>query len=1402
MPSSKVENDGEKVEKKPEIVQKSGKEQNYEMAAKAKGKIYPYVVGDNVNTYIQGVELFFALNKTPDNEKAAEFLTRVGQRTMDRIISSFKPDDVKDKSYDECKAKFKGLINKVNAFGQRYRLAARRQEISESLDDFAIALRDLAENTETTDAEAKVLLTSVFVAGVRSKKTREGILKDAKVSDNLDALLDMAKRFEEAEQEASAMEKEVESINRVYQKPEVSKEAGGWRSQSAGSANMSAYRGPSTSTTVRCFRCQQVGHYKSECNNQPGWKKKPKFSGAGRQSMARKIHSITQALQELAADDDNSEEDTMEYEQEETSGAINNMLLGERENNKPAFVEVELEDKKKLLMEIDTGACATVCSVGTYRKNFRDYRLLPCGKRFSSVSGAKIKAVGKIRVVIKARKTRIQTEIIVVESEKEFLPLLGRDLLNKLWPEWKRMFEINSFASEDEEAWRKHVVEDLKKRFPNVFDEDLREPIKDFVVDIRMEEGARPFVHKPYSVAFKHREKVGKHIDDLEKTGLLKKVEYAEWASPLVVVVKPNKVDLRVCMDASKTINPFIITHHYPVPVIDDLLANKVGAKKFVLIDLKGAYQQLLVSEATQKLLVVNTHKGLYAYRRLPFGVKPAASIFQSVMDRILSGLSNSQTYLDDILVWGKDNDELLLEVEKVLERLAKYNVKVNTEKCVWFVSKVKYLGHTLSERGIEANVDKVRAIRDAPAPKNTSQLKSFLGLVGFYAKFVPKLNESLASLHALLQKDKRWVWDEKCQQTFESCKRSLCSAKILAHYDPKKPIRISCDASDDGISGVMSHLIDGEDRPVFCVSRRLTRAEKNYPILHREALAIVYALEKFYKYVLGQKVTIFTDHKPLVGVFKGKHNPTTIANRLQRYFHRLSIFDFTIQAIKGKENYAADCLSRLPVQEKLSIADELESKRSDWTSINFLVDDKVKRLNLDLIGRETSSDEVLKAVKSYVRNGWPNGSLDCKVKNYFEKRKELDLHNECLVFGDRLVIPSNLTGQTLEILHANHRGIEKMKQLAREHFYWQGVNKDIVSFCKTCKACQELNVPTTPAVYGNWPESTTPFERVHIDFFHKNKRVFLILVDSYSRWLEVKRMSTTTAEAVEKVLDGIFSIFGFPKKIVSDNGPPFQSEGFAQYCSLRNIRHVLTPPYHPASNGLAERAVKTTKAVLNKLMHEKDSFSNSQIDESLKTFLHHHHQTPTTEDNIVPNRRIFTFAPRTELTGLKIEREKTSAVEEVNMHQEVKSEKKFRINEEVIYMKKVNGQVISSRARVIRIISKLVVEVKVNGAMCKVHHNQLKKIPQMPILSQKSNIKEKVEAREVGPQESPITITDSDSSWEDCEEELGSEEESPKSSEKNKNHVMENSTPRRSAREKKLRHSNLNENNLGLPKK
>lgn len=359
-------------------------------------------------------------------------------------------------------------------------------------------------------------------------------------------------------------------------------------------------------------------------------------------------------------------------------------------------------------------------------------------------------------------------------------------------------------------------------------------------------------------------------LDRLVRENIIKPVKRSDWASPIVVVPKSDG-NIRLCVDCKVTINKVINTEHYPLPNISDIFANLSGYRYYAKIDLSGAYMQVRVSEDSRKYLTINTHKGLFEYLRLPFGISSAASTFQRIMDEILMDLEGIECYLDDILIGSDTIEGLRQKVFEVFDRLKRFKVKVNLDKCEFLVEKVAYLGHEISERGLSPSEEKVRAIVKVPTPKDVTQLKSYLGMVNYYSKFVPNLSIRLAPLYELIRKNVRFRWTKECERVFQESKRMLLDNRVLQLYDPKLPIVVICDSSAVGVGAVLCHKIGEVERPVFYVSSTLSNAEKNYPNLHREALAIVFALTKFSKYIFGQKITVVTDNKPLVTIFNQK---------------------------------------------------------------------------------------------------------------------------------------------------------------------------------------------------------------------------------------------------------------------------------------------------------------------------------------------------------------------------------------------------------------------------------------------------------------------------------------------------------------------------------------------------
>ncbi|PIO77827.1 reverse transcriptase [Teladorsagia circumcincta] len=314
-------------------------------------------------------------------------------------------------------------------------------------------------------------------------------------------------------------------------------------------------------------------------------------------------------------------------------------------------------------------------------------------------------------------------------------------------------------------------------------------------------------------------------------------------------------------------------------------------------LDLAEAYLQLEVVDDSKQLLTINTHQGLYRFNRLPFRVKPAPGIFQQCIDALIAGLDGTAAYLDDILVTGRTIDEHNTRLDAVFQRIQDYGFRVRLEKCSFLQTQIKYLGFVINAQGRRPDPDKVKAIQKMPAPNDVSQLRAFLGLINFYGNFVKDLHNLRAPLDALTKKDAVYTWTPECQSSFNKIKAILNSDLLLTHYDPNLPIIVAADASNYGIGATLSHrLPNGSEKVVYHASRCLTPAQKNYSQIEKEALALIFAVQKFHRFVHGRHFTLKTDHKPLVAIFGNKKGiPVYSANRLQRWATMLLNYDFAI---------------------------------------------------------------------------------------------------------------------------------------------------------------------------------------------------------------------------------------------------------------------------------------------------------------------------------------------------------------------------------------------------------------------------------------------------------------------------------------------------------------------------
>ncbi|XP_064483069.1 uncharacterized protein K02A2.6-like [Ornithodoros turicata] len=402
----------------------------------------------------------------------------------------------------------------------------------------------------------------------------------------------------------------------------------------------------------------------------------------------------------------------------------------------------------------------------------------------------------------------------------------------------------------------------------------------------------------------------------------------------------------------------------------------------------------------------------------------------------------------------------------------------------------------------------------------------------------------------------------------------------------------------------------DGTERPIAFSSRTLKTAEKNYSQIDKEALAIIWGVQKFYAYLYGRHFRLITDHQPLTQIFSPmKGIPAMQAARLQRYALFLSGMDYDIVYKRSEDNGNADSLSRLPLPD-------VPPEGPDEAELYHLSQFEQLPVTHSTLRDATRRDVILSKIYWNVMNGWDSSNSDEDLVPYIRRKDELSVQQGVLTWGTRTVIPAKLVQSILDELHRGHMGIVKMKALARSYVWWPNIDHDIEAVAKNCEGCLKNQNEPPKAPYHPWEIPNGPWKRVHLDFAGPfQDKMFLVVVDAFSKWPEVIVMSSTTASHTVDVLRTIFARNGIPERIVTDNGPQFTSSVFMEFMRNNGIQHSLTAPYHPATNGLAERFVQTLKSSLKSMQGE------GSIHENLAKFLIAYRTCPHTTTGETPSK-------------------------------------------------------------------------------------------------------------------------------------------------------------------------------------
>lgn len=748
-----------------------------------------------------------------------------------------------------------------------------------------------------------------------------------------------------------------------------------------------------------------------------------------------------------------------------------------------------------------------------------------------------------------------------------------------------------------------------------------------------------PIKQRPRRLPYTYREETSKHVNEMLDQNVIQPSTSA-WASPVVLVRKKNG-QLRFCVDYRK-LNQISKCEAFPLPNISDLLDSLTDAKLFSTLDLHSAYWQIPMDPPDREKTAFMTQNGLYEFLRMPFGLASAPSTFQRMMEIVLSGLCFEMClcYLDDVIIFSKTFDEHCERLQAVLSRFRQHNLRVKLTKCTFGARQVRYLGHLISAHGIQPDPLKIEAVQTLSTPDSIKSVRSFVGLASYYRRFIKGFSTIAAPLTDLTKKNARFHWSEACEHAFQTLKNLLCSAPVLSYPNFDKDFILQTDASDVGLGAILSQKDgSGNEKVVAYASRTLTDRERKFSATEKEALAVVFGTKHFRVYLLGRKFELITDHNSLRWL-----KSMEAKGRIARWIMDLQEFDFSITHKSGCLHTNVDALSRLPRNDSST---HKTHATSDAVNISTISVDPT--INIHDLQRH---DPVLsKVIESKLANkGRPpfqEWRDDSELRCFWFNYNKLFLRDGLLTrrfqqtrnsFPDySIVIPKSLIPQVLQGVHdcpfAGHLGITRTLDRIRSRFFWPKMRQTVEHYIASCHICSQHNQQTSSDKAPLKPiEVGEPFTFWAMDYMgplpettRGNKHI-LVIMDHFTKWCEAFATPDQKASTVAEILvNKIFSRFGPPAVLHSDQGANFESNLLHDICNLMGIAKSRTTAYHPQCDGLVERQNRTLQAMLTAFCSQHKEDWDSWLDSVVYAYNTSRHESL----GVSPYEVVFGRLPR-----------------------------------------------------------------------------------------------------------------------------------------------------------------------------
>lgn len=857
---------------------------------------------------------------------------------------------------------------------------------------------------------------------------------------------------------------------------------------------------------------------------------------------------------------------------------------------------------------LDSGAqisCLGRNCINFVKNNEIPYSCFPISKHVRTASGEPQEIIGFINIDIHFRNQVHNMRLFLIPSLDQQL-YLGTDFWStfkiapSLIPPTNFLSSLSLPENKSEDNLKLHTLsvdqiaqlERVKMQFPSYSVLGLgKTDILCHKIDVQ---GATPVKSKHYPVSPPIQKLIDGEIDRMLSMRVIEESN-SPWNSPIVLVRKPNKV--RLCLDSRK-INSLTKKNAYPLPHVDGLL-NRLHDTYYISgIDLKDAFWQISLSDESKEITAFSVpNRGQFQFRYMPFGLCNAAQTMSELMNRVIPAKlrDNVFIYLDDLLVVSATFEDHMALLSEVAKCLHKGGLTINVEQSRFCQTEIKYLGYLIGDGKLRTDPSKVEAVSKFPVPKTIRQLRSFLGLAGWYRRFVRNFSSITSPMSDCLKKSTKFTLTPEAVKAFSELKKALSSAPVLSHPDFSQHFYIQCDASSTGIGSVLFQKDSEEnEHPIAFMSKKLNSCQRKYTVTELECYAAVCSVKQYRSIIEGLPFTIITDHSALKWLMSQKD----LDGRLARWSLKLQGYNFDIIHRKGSLNTVPDTLSRIHMEE---------------ISCDVLTD-----LNLeDKAFKEPFYLDLLNTIEKH-----PDSLPDLKIfKGFVLKRTRFRSGLE----GDEdklwaLWVPETLTADLIKNYHSSknvgHPGISKTLARLREKYFWPKMANQVKNYIDTCQICKEIK-PTNltqrvPII--NETKTERPFQRLYIDFMGgyprtaKGNTHILTILDHFSKFVFLKPLTKASAQKVVDFLETfVFDCFGVPEFIHSDNGQQFHSKIFQDFLRMYGVTHVATGTHHPQANAV-ERVNRTILQRIRSLIddnHKDWDKDLSKIECSLRSEKH-----------------------------------------------------------------------------------------------------------------------------------------------------------------------------------------------------